>query len=135
MVLTEHGIEILNMHDVSFVPPIQNKPDIPCPARMPVHFKNGSHKALPPKFPTTLRYGEQNSVLKVAETIEIDYVSRICSDSEQVHDGIIENSILRYNRLFESKSFVPDEFNFNRTSGLSFRGRNYISSSSYFNNR
>lgn len=111
------------MTQIIHIPQIQNKPNITCPTQIPLHFKNGSHKALPPKFKSTHRYGESHSIFSVVDPFQAHISKKAVEESIHLSQLTEESQMLRYPRVFDPISSVPTDCIFDRAHSNSFRGR------------
>ncbi|KAH6568679.1 hypothetical protein BASA60_008544 [Batrachochytrium salamandrivorans] len=115
VVITDSSIEIINPHMQTHIRPF-NKPKYRSPLDRPV-YSEGRHKALPPSFPSNVRFSSACNRLAVTSPQSIASSKKRCLGMERAMKESIKPHVLRYNRNFQPMDSTCI------ARGLSFRGR------------
>jgi hypothetical protein len=119
VVLTEIGVDIINTTYVAPLAPLPSA-NIQNPADRPVYNPSG-HKALPPTFDRTERYGSRLNAIASATRDVAEHAHRICDEMEKTAERVANETCLRYERAVDWNKRPKI-----RRSGMSFRGRGVL---------
>ncbi|KAJ3415467.1 hypothetical protein HDV05_004909 [Chytridiales sp. JEL 0842] len=119
VVLTELGVDIISATYVAPLPPLP-KANIQSPTDRPV-YNPSAHKALPPTFHRTERYGSWKNAIASAPLDVVEKAHETCQAMEDQAKEILEEHCLRYERTVDWSKRPKI-----KRSGLSFRGRGVL---------
>ncbi|KAI8820110.1 uncharacterized protein EV422DRAFT_506845 [Fimicolochytrium jonesii] len=94
IILTDWGIDIINMKYIPPIPPLA-KPRMAAPTDRPV-YNPSKHKALPPTFPRTVRYGTWRNACEVFPPIVVQTARKSTEEWRKRERELTNDYVLRY---------------------------------------